>query len=770
MANRGKGSAYQKRIFIYFMAIAIVPLLILGVYSYRSATMAVRLNIRQANETALIQVENKAENALDAVRQNFLRIASGNLVEEIAGQEYDAIPYPKLREFIDAVTGDETYINYVGGYSFISFKKQWVLSNKGVTPFSEISNLDWLEEIGADSRKLFWLNRSQEPMKDTLIRTEYVNDNYLTFIVKAPTYTPDSDMAFAVNISQDSFERLLGNNLGSGSLIVFDENGSLVYSENMAVSGHYEKSPEALENLDEKGIHTGDRNYDIVKRKAALSGWTFIAAYDPSMADGQLRQIPITMSFMILAVLVISGIISSFGTIRVYQPVQNLVTQVKGIVPQDEAAEDGEDEFRLIHNGIHTLVGHNEELQDLIGRQKTQLTELFVFRLIRGRLNADEIRQTRERLKISFQECLCVVSVIFCQKAGGEREQMEQDVLNLELLKNMPEEIKGILLFPPFVHTRAIVMILDGVDSAKVEQKILALRNCLSVYATEACGGYVDMGVSRIYTGDADFRRAYNESLEALKINEYYDRDEDTEGISMEDSSVTYYADLSRQNTGSAGYNLVLDTAIKTAVDEGNQTEAYAIVDEFLRDINRSGVVLYEQQYYHQRFLLAILSVPADAGIPIHDIFPEGEGSLFARFHQLYDSQSIRKFYKKEVIVPVIARMNQFRKSSSEVVLEKIMRLIEERGGDLTLAECADQLGYHPSYIWRVMKHTKDMTFTDYIAGQKLELAKKMLKETELSVAEIAERLSYSNAQNFIRVFKKLMGMTPGQYRKKGAE
>lgn len=766
MANRAKGSAYRKRIFIYFMAIAIVPLLVLGVYSYRSATMAVRKNIRQANETALIQVENKAENALDAVRQNFMRMASGTMVEEIAGQEFDAIPYPKLREFMDAVTGDETYINYAGGYSFISYKKKWVLSNKGVTPFSRISNLEWLKEIEADGRKLFWLNRSQEPTGDALIRSEYVNDNYLTFVVKAPTYTSYSDMAFVVNISQDSFERLLGNNLGSGSLVVFDENDCLVYSENPAVSSYYEEKREALKDTDEAGIRTGEGRYDIVKRKAALSGWTFIAAYDPSVADGQLRQIPITMTCMILAVLVIIGIISGFGTVRVYQPVQNLVAQVRGIVPPDESGEEDGDEFRLIGNGIHRLLGHNEELQDLIERQKNQLTELFAFRLIRGRLNAEEIRQTRERLKISFQEYLCVVSVIFCQKAEGEREQMEQDVLNLELLKNMPEEIRKILLFPPFVHTRAIVMILDGVDAAKVEQKILALRNCLSVYVGEACGGYVDMGVSRIFTGETEFRRAYNESLEALKINEYYDRDEDTEGISMEDSSVTYYADLSRQNTGSAGYNLVLDTAVKTAVDEGNQTEAYAIVDEFLRDMNRSGVVLYEQQYYHQRFLLAILSVPADAGIPIHDIFPEGEGSLFARFNQLYDSQSIRKFYEREVIVPVIARMNQFRKSSSEVVLEKIMHLVEERGGDLTLAECADQLGYHPSYIWRVMKHTKDMSFTDYIAGQKLELAKKMLAETEVSVAEIAERLSYSNAQNFIRVFKKHMGMTPGQYRK----
>jgi len=47
-----------------------------------------------------------------------------------------------------------------------------------------------------------------------------------------------------------------------------------------------------------------------------------------------------------------------------------------------------------------------------------------------------------------------------------------------------------------------------------------------------------------------------------------------------------------------------------------------------------------------------------------------------------------------------------------------------------------------------------------------LELAKRMLVDTDLPVAEIANRLSYSNAQNFIRLFKKHMEITPGQFRK----
>lgn len=287
-------------------------------------------------------------------------------------------------------------------------------------------------------------------------------------------------------------------------------------------------------------------------------------------------------------------------------------------------------------------------------------------------------------------------------------------------------------------------MIVDGKNRDETEQKLVALRNSLSSFIAEICGGYIDMGVSRIFEQETGFRRAYNESLEALKINEYSNRDENIEGISMEDSSVTYYGDLIGHSPGGSDYNLVLDAAIKEAIDSGDQKRAFAITNEFMKEVNKSGVVLYEQHYYFHRFLLAILSVPADAGIPIYDLFPEGDEDLFLQFNQLYDSRSIKMFYETKVIVPVINRMNQFRKSSSEMVMDKITELVEKNGGDLTLSECAEKVGCHPSYIWRVMKNTKDMTFTDYVAGQKLEMAKRMLVETDLSVAEIAERLSYS--------------------------
>lgn len=774
MAGGRKKWKYRKKIFAYFLAIAIVPLLILGFYSYHSAKTAVRKSVRQANKAALIQIENKVDSVLDSVSQNFFRIAASNQTEKIISQSSDQVSYTELRDFMDDIGQDRAYMDYVNGFTLVNFKNHWVLSNKGMYAIDKIENRDWIDEIRDNSQKVFWVNHGREP-EEKLILQEHVNNQYLTLVIKTPAYTQYHDAAFIVNVDQASFENLLSGSLGNSSLTVFDQDGQLVYTENPAISGFYEKNPELIKtvsgaaagSVSGRGITAEGAGYDIVKLTSDRSGWTFIAGYNPAAVNGELTPILLTMGGTILAILVMIGLISALGAVKVYQPVQELVSSMEGM-PLDTQDGDGDrDEFGLINQKIHSLLGRNEKLQGLIDRQRDQLAELFAYRLIRGSLNESEIEQTRTRLCVLQAAYFCVVSSIFCQKEdSGLKEAMEQDVLNLELMRHLPKEIKDMLLLPPFLYTRSIFMVVGSDTKEKMEEKLLALRNCLSVYVTNSCGGYVDMGVSRIFMNTTGFRKAYHESQEALKINEFYERTDEKEGLSLEDSSITYYGDLAKKNSNEAEYNLILDGEIKEAVDSCSKEKAFAVVDQFLRDINRSGAVLYKQHYYLHRFLMTILSVPADAGVPIHELFPEGEDNLFLKFDQLYDYQAVRKFYEIQIIVPVIECLTRFRKSSSEMVLEKIIDLIEACSGDLTLAECAEKLGYHPSYIWRVMKNTKDITFTDYVTEQKMEMAKKLLTQTGLSVTEIAERLNYSNAQNFIRLFKKHMDITPGQYRK----
>jgi transcriptional regulator GlxA family with amidase domain len=51
------------------------------------------------------------------------------------------------------------------------------------------------------------------------------------------------------------------------------------------------------------------------------------------------------------------------------------------------------------------------------------------------------------------------------------------------------------------------------------------------------------------------------------------------------------------------------------------------------------------------------------------------------------------------------------------------------------------------------------------LAQQRLRVAKELLRESNLAVAEIAYQVGYQDGSHFSRLFKKLLGQTPKQYR-----
>ena len=82
------------------------------------------------------------------------------------------------------------------------------------------------------------------------------------------------------------------------------------------------------------------------------------------------------------------------------------------------------------------------------------------------------------------------------------------------------------------------------------------------------------------------------------------------------------------------------------------------------------------------------------------------------------------------------------------------------------LQEVADELGIHKVYLSRVFKTETGMTMSHFIQSLKMDDAKKMLSDTNMKVYDIAERLGYSQSQQFSVAFKKATGQTPHGYRK----
>lgn len=173
-----------------------------------------------------------------------------------------------------------------------------------------------------------------------------------------------------------------------------------------------------------------------------------------------------------------------------------------------------------------------------------------------------------------------------------------------------------------------------------------------------------------------------------------------------------------------------------------------------------------ELPLYLLRYVNSILITAVDAGIHLHEIYPDGLKKTYRELLEVVEPDRERRYIKCKFIDPVIRVRMEYLESHSNSMLQEIEDLIEEKKGNLSLTECADILGVHQTYIWKVLKMERDRSFSDYVEEYKLKEAKRLLLESDMTVAEIAEQLNYTNAQNFIRFFSKSTGVTPGKFRK----
>ncbi|MGN0971056.1 MAG: helix-turn-helix domain-containing protein, partial [Aristaeellaceae bacterium] len=101
-------------------------------------------------------------------------------------------------------------------------------------------------------------------------------------------------------------------------------------------------------------------------------------------------------------------------------------------------------------------------------------------------------------------------------------------------------------------------------------------------------------------------------------------------------------------------------------------------------------------------------------------------------------------------------------------LLQRIHAVIAESYDDcnFSLQDAADKLGLSSSYLSQYFKQQTGDTLTGYVATLRINKARSLIETTSMPLQMIAESVGYYNLNSFIRRFKQLTGMTPGEYRK----
>jgi two-component system response regulator YesN len=107
----------------------------------------------------------------------------------------------------------------------------------------------------------------------------------------------------------------------------------------------------------------------------------------------------------------------------------------------------------------------------------------------------------------------------------------------------------------------------------------------------------------------------------------------------------------------------------------------------------------------------------------------------------------------------------RFNLQDKGVVKQVCNFILKNIDNNISLSSVADQLYMNKTYISESFKQKMGISFTEYVTLVKMERAKVLISADDLKTYEIAEKLGYKDVEYFSKVFKKVIGLTPTEFR-----
>ncbi|WJE16291.1 response regulator transcription factor [Halobacillus sp. ACCC02827] len=129
-------------------------------------------------------------------------------------------------------------------------------------------------------------------------------------------------------------------------------------------------------------------------------------------------------------------------------------------------------------------------------------------------------------------------------------------------------------------------------------------------------------------------------------------------------------------------------------------------------------------------------------------------------------NDAVAPFYDFLEKVQVVVQEDTQRECPTDV--QRLLQYIEEHYAEpLSLTTLANYFHFNASYLSTYFSTHLHIGFSDYLNKVRIEKAKRLLESTNTPVSEVSEQVGYSDPSYFGKVFKRLVGSSPGKYRKK---
>ena len=204
---------------------------------------------------------------------------------------------------------------------------------------------------------------------------------------------------------------------------------------------------------------------------------------------------------------------------------------------------------------------------------------------------------------------------------------------------------------------------------------------------------------------------------------------------------------------------------LENCLEQGNREGCIRLLHEItlplLADISRHDIGALELYYNISMVYLKIISING-----LGDKIPFRMGLYKLTSADSFTSWQEAVNYLKElteVMFEMMGEDNSYHKDQAILKVEEYIR--NNLGGDLTLTVLADVGGFNAAYLSRIFKQKYHCNLSDFIVRERMNLARKLLAQTNEKVNRIGEEVGYPTPHSFTRVFKNSEGMSPVEYR-----
>lgn len=618
---------------------------------------------------------------------------------------------------------------------------------------------DWLGSMRTSKQNSMWISTRKVPVD---IFSSLAEGNVNALFTYAHSYPIQSsgktgDVIIAIDVKESAISNIIENMMPSQytSTFIINPSGSTISNANkklLGQRGEYDASiMKVLHSGSAKGSFDdkiGDTSFVVSHQTLPTTGWTIYSAMPASYYYEQSIMIQKLILGICLIAIVIGLALSAVLVKANYRPIKRLVDRIRdtsGPVPNHI-----KNEYRLIDHSFIQLSNKVSNLEETLLANSPAIKHKAVLRLLQG---GNHQRQWAEELPAlgiaqQYNDYCCLLL-----NTGAAHTGLSPD--------NQPAIISRL------IHGLESLSLQDSrLIAEELPDKKLAVILCTNMASEALLDKLVQLLLSeareqlqpdiRLSSGCwvqnlADVHRSFNEA-QALMKYAYFLPELDI----LKDRTI-----LQREHNLDEIPQAML-AKFRDKLHAKQAEEAVATIEQLI-DKMREG--LYPADYCH--FMLAnMVFIYSDVVKNVRYKHPLqfGHPDLYHEYINLHNILT----YRDWLVESVTAFIEQTEKRNSDravTTIELAKQYIEENlAEDLSLEAVAAKVFISPKYMSKLFKEELSVTYTEYVTSRRMERAKELIENNNMTIERIASSVGYGTPAYFIKRFKEMYGCTPGHY------